>query len=172
MRPSLAAQRLAADAEVFRHLLAHVPPEQARWRPEPGKWSLLEVVNHLADEEREDFRHRLDLTLHHPGEPWPAIDPPRWAVERAYDRRELGASVADFLEERARSVEWLQGLETFDERAAYGHPGMGTITAGDLLHSWVAHDLIHIRQMTRLHRGYLAERAAPHRLEYAGEWLS
>lgn len=164
------AVRLAANAQVFRHLLADVPPEQARWKPAPEKWSLLEVINHLADEEREDFRTRVDLTLHHPGEPWPSIDPQGWVVAREYDRRDLGASLQDFLRERARSVEWLRSLEQADPAATYQHPKFGPITAGDLLGSWLAHDLIHIRQMTRLHYEYLAQRVAPYSLGYAGPW--
>ena len=43
------AQRIAA-------LVAGVPDEQARWKPDAESWSILEVVNHLLDEEREDFR--------------------------------------------------------------------------------------------------------------------
>ena len=164
------ATRLAANAGVFRHLLEGVAAEQARWKPSLDKWSLLEVVSHLADEERDDFRARLELTLHRPGEPWPPIDPPRWAVERRYNERELAPVLEDFLSERRRSVHWLRSLGPVDGDAAYRHPEAGTITAGDLLASWLAHDLIHVRQMNRLHYEYHAERSAPYRLGYAGPW--
>lgn len=75
-----------------------------------------------------------------------------------------------FLAERAESIRWLRGLETIDEAASYEHPVLGTLSAGDLLTSWLAHDLIHIRQMTRLHRQYLLEALSPHSAGYAGEW--
>jgi hypothetical protein len=155
---------------VFRHLLADVPAEQARWKPAPEKWSLLEVASHLADEERDDFRTRVDLTLHHPGRAWPSIDPPRWAVERRYNERELEPTLHDFLRERARTVEWLRSLGRVDPEAAYLHPAFGRVPAGELLASWLAHDLIHIRQMTRLHYEYHAVRSAPYGLGYAGPW--
>jgi len=167
---STIAARLAANAQVFEHLLANVSDEQARWKPRPEKWSLLEVINHLADEERDDFRTRLDLTLHQPGVAWPGIDPPRWAVEREYNRRELAASLADFTRERGRSIEWLERLHQPDLSAAYRHPSLGAISAGDLLVSWLAHDLIHVRQMTRLHYEYLAETARAYSPGYAGDW--
>ena len=86
-------ERLRANADVFDALTRGVSEEQARWRPASDKWSILEVVNHLADEEVEDFRHRIDLALHRPGEPWPPIDPEVWARERQYNSRELGQSV-------------------------------------------------------------------------------
>jgi hypothetical protein len=143
--------RLDANAGVFRFLLTGVDDEQARWKPTPDKWSLLEVTCHLADEERDDFRKRLDLTLHQPEAAWPPIDPPAWAVERKYNSRDLATSMADFLSERERSIAWLRQLGAVNLNVAVEHPKLGRITAGDLFGSWVAHDLIHIRQLNRLH---------------------
>jgi hypothetical protein len=71
------ARRMASGAQATRDLTHGVPDEQARWRPDPESWSILEVVNHLYDEERLDFRVRLDRVLHHPGKPWSPIDPSR-----------------------------------------------------------------------------------------------
>ena len=169
MDPSI-PDRLSANAGVVRYLLEGVDVDQARWRPVPAKWSLLEVVNHLADEEREDFRTRLDLTLHRPGHPWPPIDPEGWVRARDYDSRDPAGSLEDFLRERQASVAWLRGLTDFDPTASYAHPTRGPISAGTLLHSWVAHDLIHIRQMTRLHYEFLRDTASGDALGYAGEW--
>jgi hypothetical protein len=162
------ADRLDANAQVFATLTVGVTPEQARWKPEPAKWSILEVVNHVADEEVEDFRRRLELTLFHAGEPWPPIDPEGWARSRRYNEQELGPSVARFLDERVHSVEWLRGLRAPDLKAGYQHPKAGLIRAGDLLASWLDHDLIHIRQITRLQHQWLVERARPYGTEYAG----
>lgn len=163
-------RRLASNAEVFRHLLEHVSEDQARWKPRPEKWSLLEVINHLADEERDDFRTRLSLTLEGTGEAWPSIDPPRWAIEREYNKRDLDASLTEFLRERRHTLRWLDELGEVDPEASYQHPTVGRIAAGDLMTAWLAHDLIHIRQMTRLHYEFLAERAAPYSPAYAGDW--
>jgi len=167
-RERVAARRLEANADVFRALVDGVSPGQARWKPEPGKWSIVEVVNHLADEESEDFRRRLDLVLHRPGEPWPSIDPEGWARERGYAERELGPSLERFLDERSRSVAWLRALASPDWELAYDHPTMGRLRAGDLLASWLAHDVIHVRQLARLQHGWLGEWARPFGTAYAG----
>lgn len=53
--------RFSNNRGVFESLLRVVRLEQARWKPTPDKWSMLEVVNHLYDEEREDFRQRLSV---------------------------------------------------------------------------------------------------------------
>src|SRR6185369_6640354 len=96
-------QRFSNNRGVFESLLRDVGLEQARWKPTADKWSMLEVVNHLYDEEREDFRQRLQLTLKNPEQAWPAINPRGWVVERSYNERELGKSLQDFLAERENS---------------------------------------------------------------------
>ncbi len=62
--------RLSANLETIESLVAGVSEEQIRWKPSPKGWSILEVVNHLYDEERDDFRKRLDYLLHRPGDAW------------------------------------------------------------------------------------------------------
>lgn len=68
---SSAVKQLRRNGSAIVALASAVDAEQARWRPAPDKWSILEVVIHLADEEREDFRTRLDLILHDPTQEWP-----------------------------------------------------------------------------------------------------
>lgn len=173
MEPSEIVARLGANAAVIRSLASEVSDKQARWRPGEGKWSILEVVNHLYDEERDDFRTRLRLTLEDPTQDWPPIDPERWAVEREYNKRDPAESLARFLDEREMSIEWLRGLESPDWRAAHVHPQAGSMTAGKILLNWLAHDLLHIRQLTRLHFEYVQREAlelGPLGLRYAGDW--
>lgn len=162
--------RLAAHADVFRAQVSGVGAAQARWKPEPAKWSMLEVVTHLADEEVEDFRRRVDLTLHSPDAAWPPIDPERWAVERRYNEGSLAEALVRFLAARAESVAWLRGLVDPDWDLTHRHPRLGPIRAGDLLTGWVAHDHIHIRQLNRLQRAYLVTSMSGYSADYAGRW--
>jgi hypothetical protein len=160
--------RLTANRGVIAGLLARVTEEQGHWRPAPEKWSLVEVINHLDDEERDDFRRRLDLTLRDPKAEWPPIDPEGWARERRYQDRVLADSLQSFLAERESSLRWLEQLESPDWSRAHSHPAAGSLAAGDILTSWVAHDLLHIRQIARLHWQYLSVIAEPYSAEYAG----
>jgi hypothetical protein len=162
--------RLESNALTFQSLLRSVTDSQAIWRPAPDKWSLLEVTNHLADEEVEDFGTRLRLILEDPGQPWPPIDPERAAVERRYNSRELSESLARFNGARAENLLWLRGLSNPDWNVANVRPDGSTLRAGDLLHSWVAHDFIHIRQMNRLHYEHLLAKDAGFSPAYAGKW--
>jgi hypothetical protein len=155
---------------VIGGLLDGLDSEAMRWRPAPDKWSALEVVCHLADEEREDFRLRLDLALHQPGRTWPGIDPPAWVTERGYQEREPADALEDFMHERAKSLIWLQGIDPPDWELAYEHPQIGVIRAGDLLASWAGHDLLHLRQLVSLRFHSLAQEAVPYTADYAGSW--
>jgi len=161
--------QMAEDTARISALVRGVSDQQARWKPDPDSWSMLEVINHLLDEERSDFRVRLDYTLHRPGEPWPPIDPGGWVTERSYNQQDPELSLARFLAEREASVTWLRGLSAPDWDTAYEAP-WGPIKAGDLLASWVAHDLLHMRQLVELHRAYTMAQLAPYKPDYAGDW--
>jgi len=169
MNLELFTARMANNAEIIRSLTRGVSDEQARWKPNPDSWSILEVINHIFDEEREDFRARLDHILHRRDHPWPEIDPQGWVGERKYNQRDLGQSVRDFLQEREKSLAWLKSLSIPDWQLAYQAP-FGRITAGDMFASWVVHDLLHIRQLVELHWAYTTRQVQPHRADYAGTW--
>lgn len=162
-------RQMERSANRIAALVEGVSTEQARWKPDPASWSLLEVVCHLYDEEREDFRQRLDLILHQPGQAWPPIDPRGWVTARGYNQRELGPTLQSFLSERQASLAWLAGLEAADWQAAVPAP-FGSIRAGDMLASWAAHDLLHLRQLVELQHAYLLELTAPFDAAYAGPW--
>jgi len=112
--------QMVHNAQRIRALAEGVSDHQARWKPTPASWSILEVVNHLLDEEKEDFIGRRGLLS------------PNW--DTAYD--------APF----------------------------GRITAGDMFAAWVAHDLVHMRQLVELHWACTVMQAEPYGVRYAGTW--
>lgn len=169
MNPAFVTNLLADNAERIRAMLTGVSSPQAQFKPSPESWSMLEVINHLCDEEREDFRVRLDLILHHPEQSWPPIDPAGWVVERSYNERELAPSLENFMRERSASLEWLESLGPVDWNAAHVTDSR-TMRAGDMLASWAAHDQLHLRQLVELHRAYTEREASPFGLDYAGPW--
>ena len=161
-------EHLRVNIEVFKHLFQTVSDEQARWKPGEGKWSILEVINHLYDEEREDFRKRLEMVLNNPEEPWPPIDPEGWVAQRNYNDRNLKQSLQNFFNEREKSLLWLDSLGLPNWKATYHHPQLGPMSAELILANWLAHDLFHIRQVTDLHFAYLTEWVRPVALDYSG----
>jgi hypothetical protein len=162
--------QMASHATAIYDMNVTITDEQARWRPNSNSWSILEVINHLCDEERFDFRVRLDMILYHPSKPWPLIDPGGWVKEREYNQRNLQDSLEKFIAERKKSITWLEGLSAIDWDTVGDTPWGGLMRAGDMLSAWVAHDLLHLRQLVELHWQYLVLSQQPYEVGYAGEW--
>lgn len=163
-------RQLAAFPDLLDALVGGLTDDDVRWRPEPDAWSILEVVCHLVDEECDDFRKRVRLTLEDPGTPWPPIDPEAAAVERSYADQDLAEQLQAFRREREASIGWLKGLVDADWDSVYQHPKVGPVPAGVVMGSWVAHDALHLRQIAK-RRYQIANRdAAPYVTDYAGEW--
>ena len=162
-------QELTLSTQMIRALTAGLTTDEARLRPTQESWSVLEVVCHLYDEEREDFRYHLDAILHRPDEEWPAYDPGQWVTDRRYNERELPAAVEAFFAERAQSLAWLKDLAVADWDVAHVNQ-YGSMSAGEMFASWVAHDNLHIRQLVELRRARVAHLTQPYDIRYAGEW--
>ncbi len=163
--PELAGwlQNLEHTGHAIALLASSVPADEARWRPQPERWSVLEIVNHLADEESADFRTRLTLLLQAPAQPWPRIDPQGWAQQRRYNERDLNSSIERFLGERQATLRQL---------GAWPEPNWavrrGSLSAADLMASWQAHDLLHLRQLAQVRYLYLEAQGL--NTGYAGTW--
>jgi hypothetical protein len=162
-------QELVSSTEMIRALLSGVTLEQARFKPNAETWSLLEVVCHLYDEEREDFREHLDFILHRQHEEWHGIDPEGWVTQRNYNQQDSAEMGGKFFAEREKSLAWLQGLEHPDWEKSYTTP-FRTISAGEMFACWVAHDNLHIRQLVEIRRTLLENITKPYNLDYAGDW--
>ena len=169
MERSLLFAQLERHGSVFKALLQDLSPAEITWKPAPEKWCPLEVICHLHDEEREDFRRRLDMILNHPGEEWPPINPRGWVVERGYNQRNLAEMLDGFDEERRISLMWLETLDEPDWEAGETFE-WGTMKAGDMLASWAAHDKLHLRQLVELRYGRVKCLADPYGVQYAGDW--
>ncbi len=162
--------QLHEHRKVFHDLLNPVTEEEYLWKLQPGKWSMLEIICHLYDEEKEDFRTRVKCTLDTPEKAPPPIDPEAWVQERNYLEKDFQEMLKKFLHERDSSVIWLRSLTNPQWDNAYQHPELGPRSAHMYLTNWLAHDYLHIRQITRLKYDYL-KTISGENLQYAGNWV-
>jgi hypothetical protein len=160
---------LLRNINVFKGLLEDISPEVYQWKQDPSKWCLLEIVCHLHDEEREDFRARVRYILESPDLPLTSINPTGWVTERNYMGQDYKNVLDNFLNERNKSVQWLRSLENPAWGNIYEHPILGELTAKMILVNWLAHDYLHIRQIIKLKYDYLRKTSAED-LSYAGNW--
>lgn len=150
--------------------IAGLSDDDARWKPPSGAWSVLEIVCHLADEEAEDFRVRVLSTLKDPSKPWPGIDPEGSVAERRSNEKTLAVELGRFTRERAESIRLLRELSEPDWDRTYHHPSIGDLRAGDLMVSWAAHDMLHLRQIAKRRFERISDAGCPFQTTYAGTW--
>jgi DinB superfamily len=162
-------RELQQSTAMIRVLLAGVDAEEVRLKPNAESWSILEVLCHLYDIEREDFREHLDCILYRQHETWHEIDPQSWITTRRYNEQNFTEMQEQFFIERETSLTWLKGLLNPDWEATYT-TAYHTFTAGEMFACWVAHDNLHLRQLVELRRLRLETITKPYNLEYAGDW--
>jgi len=119
-------------------------------RPEkPGKWSVLEVVQHLADTELVyGYRVRMILTQDTP--PIPGYDQDVWA--RAFRYRELpvAETLAQLAALRPANLRLYRSLDAAQRRRAGLHSERGPESLEHTMRMIAAHDLVHRRQIDRI----------------------
>jgi DinB superfamily len=162
-------QELLNSTEMIRALIKDINQEQAQVKPDADSWSILEVVCHLYDEEREDFREHVDFILHRQNEEWHRIDPQGWVTARKYNEQDLHEMTDKFFAERQKSLDWLMEMSNADWETTYASP-FGSMAAGEMLAAWVAHDNLHVRQLVELRRKHIETISRPYEIEYAGDW--
>lgn len=160
---------LVNSTEMIRALLAGITQEEAQVKPTAESWSILEVTCHLYDLEREDFREHLDFILHRQNEEYHAIDPQRWVTERKYNEHNFAEMQDRFFAERKKSLDWLQEISESDWDTTYTSE-YGSLSAGEMFSSWIAHDNLHLRQLVELRRLRIENITKPYPIEYAGDW--
>lgn len=162
-------QELVNSTEMIRALLAGISQEEAQVKPNADSWSILEVMCHLYDLEREDFREHLDFILHRQNEEWHTIDPQSWVSSRTYNEQNFIEMQMKFLEERKKSLDWLKELSNANWEITYTSE-YGSMSAGEMFSCWIAHDNLHIRQLVELRRIQIEKITQPYLIGYAGDW--
>ena len=141
----------AATANKLARLIKGVPVSRLRKRPAPDKWSVSEILAHLADAEIVGG-FRMRLILGDPGTPIPAFDQDRWVSSGHYDKRNPRRSVEQFRTLREANLALLKSL-TREQWKHHGvHSERGVESIDRIAHMFAGHDLNHLRQIERILR--------------------
>ncbi len=149
---------------VLRELLLGLPPTWTDAVEGPDTWSPFDVVGHLIHGERSDWMPRVEHILQH-GE---TVTFPRFEREAMFVESK-GQSLPELLDTfadlRAESLARLSalGLTDADLDRRGTHPEFGSVTMGQLLATWTAHDLGHLAQVTRVMARQYTETVGPWR---------
>lgn len=143
---------LASTPEKLRRELLDFSRREMKKRPAPGKWSVQEILAHLADVEKVGMRERVEaiVTEHRPVlEPF---DQEKRIVELHYERIDPRESMASFTRQRRANLKWLRQLRPAQLRRAGIHKSVGEVNASEFLHEWAFHDLGHLKQILEVKR--------------------
>ena len=142
---------LSRTPATMNSLLRGVAGEWTVCNEGPDTWSPYDILGHLIHAEETDWIPRARIILEH-GEAKPFEPFDRYAQLEI----SRGKSAAELLDEfEARRKKSLAALEemkiTSDQLARRGtHPALGKVTLSELLATWVAHDLSHVVQVSRV----------------------
>ena len=117
--------------------------------PHQAKWSIAEIVAHLADAELV-VGYRIRMTLGAPGTPIQAFDQDDWVVALHYEKRDVRDSLAQFRALREANLRLLKTL-TPAQWKQYGiHSERGEESIELIVQMMAGHDLNHFGQIERI----------------------
>jgi hypothetical protein len=143
---------LAATPRKLERLVAGASAAKLRKRPAPDKWSVAEILAHLADVEIV-VGWRVRSILGAPGTPIQAFDQDAWVVAGHYEKRNPRDSVAQIRAARAANLALYKSL-TPEQWKLYGmHSERGQETVERIVQMLAGHDLNHLQQIERILAG-------------------
>lgn len=120
-----------------------------RTREAPGKWSVLEVLLHLADTELV-YRYRMRKIVAEPGSVLPGYDQDAWARGLGYGAGELESAFEELATLRRANLRWLRGLGDEELDRVGVHEERGPESVRRITQLLAAHDLVHRNQIQRI----------------------
>jgi DinB superfamily len=139
----------AATAERLDRLIKGVSASELRKPPAPEKWSVSEIVAHLADGEIVGA-FRMRFILGSPGSPVVAYDQDEWVTSGHYDKRDPQKSVELFRVLREANLALLKSL-TSEQWKQYGmHSERGQESIEHIVRMFAGHDMNHLMQIEEI----------------------
>jgi uncharacterized damage-inducible protein DinB len=138
-----AVQVMERTPEWLAQAVASLSGEQVEVRPAPGKWSVREVLAHLADCELAfGFRLRQAYGGERMVQPF---DQDAWA--RAYEAYSAAQALETFRVLRAWNLAFVRGLTEADKRLPVMHPERGEMVLWTIVETMAGHDLHHLEKL-------------------------
>jgi hypothetical protein len=159
--------QLRFQCETIAQLVSNLADDEIQWKPDPENWSIVEVLYHLVYEEIYDFRRYLGQIFGSEPSISPVKAPEDWKAQ--YLKASLPELLEQLQEEREKSILWIETLKDPDWGQTITF-SWGSLRAGDLMAAWLAHDLLHMRQIIELRYAISEVNHAPYLVEYAGKW--
>jgi len=140
---------MASTPQKIARLIKGVPRKKLMTRPEPGKWSVAEILAHLVDTELVGgFRMRLTMGMN--GTPIQGFDQDVWAEKFNYAKRDPQKSYAVFRVMRENNLALLKSIPQplWDNYGVHSERGVETVTR--IVEMYAGHDINHLAQIEKI----------------------
>jgi uncharacterized damage-inducible protein DinB len=145
--PMQSMQQAAAE---LASLVKNLSEDLVRRSPEPGKWSIAEILAHLADTELVSGYRFRTIAGGEDGVTIVGYDQDRWAVAGNYRTAKIEDSLKTFLAIREANLRYLKGLPESSWNKYGVHSERGRESLRDLVQLTAGHDLNHIGQIKKI----------------------
>lgn len=145
---------IESTADRIAEIAAQLTPEQIAGAPQPGKWSIHQIVAHLADNEVMS-QARIRLMLFEDTPTLLAYDQDRFANGWIREQEPFEETLERFRVLRRSTVRLLRNSPEHDLRRVGNHTERGVQTPADYLIILAGHDINHLSQLEGIRSRFL-----------------
>jgi uncharacterized damage-inducible protein DinB len=142
---------LGATPASFAQVIQGLSPAELRAPEKPGKWSLQQLVAHMADSEVV-WSWRLRMVLAHDRPPLTGYDQDLWAERLGYEDADADLSLRVFTTLRERNLDLLRGAGPEELHRVGMHQERGEESVQHMMRLYAGHDIVHTRQLERIRK--------------------
>ena len=142
---------LRETPSVLLHRIEGLTPEEIRKPEAAGKWSIGQVLQHLADSEIV-HAWRMRIILAHDRPPLTGYDQDLWAERLRYEEEDSSDSLSLFATLRAANLRLLERASPAELERVGVHAERGDESVAHIRRLYAGHDLLHIQQIERIRR--------------------
>lgn len=146
-------ERFRRGPELLAVVLTGVFGEEEDYIPAPGKWSIRQIIAHLADTETV-MAHRMRQVIAEENPTIVAFDQDAWARNLDYSRRKPKQALETFRRVRAENHELLKDLPESAFSRTGNHTERGPVTLLQIVEGAANHAESHARQMQQIRETY------------------
>jgi hypothetical protein len=146
-------ERYRRGPEVLAMVLTGVFGEEEDFVPAPGKWTIRQLIAHLADAELVGA-HRFRQVIAENNPTLIAYDQDAWTANLDYARRKPKQSLESFRRVRAENFDLLKELPESAWLRTGNHSERGPMSLREMLEGYAAHAESHARQMQEIREQY------------------
>jgi hypothetical protein len=149
---------LRSTPDRLERIINEVKPDVIKKPEAPGKWSITQVIQHLADSELVGgFRFRMVMTAERP--PLTGYDQDLFAERLRYSEANVREAFEEFCALRRSNVRIFEHASAADWARVGIHSERGEESLRHLLNLYAGHDIVHLRQIDRIRKTLVGAKA-------------